>query len=216
MRAVRIATVSATVGVAVLGISGVALADTPGDPGGGAGQYQGGGGSGQYQSGGGSDQYQSGDGRYQGGGSGGDKGGNPIIIVPSNPAPGAQISVFDGGNCPNGAGTATFSGPSILGSVPLSALSNQTGGAMPIPSSAKPGTYTVTITCKNGGTFVGSMIISAGGKQGWKPYGGAATGDGASLGSGGASEKAIGSAMAAGAVFLGVTAYRRRRAAAKS
>jgi hypothetical protein len=172
MRAVRIATVSATVGAAILGMAGAASADSAGA--------------------------------------------NPIVVVPSNPAPGAQISVFDGGNCPNGAGTATFTGPSVIDSVPLSTLSNQVGGVTPIPQDARPGMYTVTIACKGGGTFFGTMTISGGNRnfQGFSPSGGAATGDGASLGSGGTTLGA-GSAAAAGAAFLGVAAYRRRRAAAQ-
>jgi hypothetical protein len=136
---------------------------------------------------------------------------NPIIIQPTGTiAPGANISIFDGGNCTTSTGTATITGPSTMASVALSTLSNQVGGTAVIPASAKPGSYTVTITCGSA-TFTSTLTIAAGGNMGVNPTGGAATGDGASIGSS-HTGLAAGGALAAAGLAIGFVAYRRRRA----
>ena len=136
-----------------------------------------------------------------------------VSVQPGSVAPGGQVSVY-GLSCVASTGMATS--PAFAANIPLSMLSNSTGGVGAVSSSAKPGTYPVTVTCGSM-TLTGSVTVtrtSTGtGGTSTVPKGGAATGDGASLISG-SSDGAVetGACLALAGVGLGLIAMRRRRA----
>ncbi|MEU3459860.1 hypothetical protein ABZ721_07855 [Streptomyces sp. NPDC006733] len=137
---------------------------------------------------------------------------NPVVVQPNPVAPGAQFSVFDGGNCTGTSGTATFrsrSGGSAIPPVTLSQLDNEVGGVGMIPEGTEPGEYEVSVTCTNGsapkeGPFTGTLTVSS-----RTPRGGVQTGLGGGIGMDPA-ETALGAGLVA-AALTGTVVLRRRR-----
>ena len=128
-----------------------------------------------------------------------------VVVQPGSVAPGSQVSVF-GTQCTASTGTATSA--AFAAPISLSMLSNTTGGVGMVSSSAKPGTWAVTVTCGSQ-TFTGWVTVA--GKT--TPSGGAATGDGSAQASA-APGVGSGVALAAAGVGLGAFVLRRRRRAA--
>jgi hypothetical protein len=134
-----------------------------------------------------------------------------MSVQPASAAPGDQVSVY-GLACQASDGTATSS--AFAADIPLSTLSNSTGGIGTISPNAQPGMYPVYVTCgsmKMTGRVVVTSVPST------VPKGGAATGDGASL-LGGPSDSGAetGVLLALAGAGLGAIALRRRRARSKS
>jgi len=126
-----------------------------------------------------------------------------VSVQPGTVAPGGQVSVF-GLSCTASTGTATS--PAFSAPIALSMLSNSTGGVGTVSSSAKPGTWPVTVTCGNK-TLTGSITVVAAVTT---PTGAAKTGDGAAM-IGGNGAATTGAALAAGGLGLGALAVFRRR-----
>jgi hypothetical protein len=136
-----------------------------------------------------------------------------VVVQPGKVAPGGQVSVF-GLDCTASTGTATsaaFSAP-----IPLSMLSNATGGVGTVSNKARPGTWRVTVTC-GGKRYTGWVSVCPCGvkptSSSGRPVGGAATGDGASQASAASGTGGLGSGTVLTAAGLGVVAVvvRRRR-----
>jgi hypothetical protein len=123
-----------------------------------------------------------------------------VVVQPGTAMAGAQVSVY-GTACTASTGTATSN--AFAAPIPLSMLSNSTGGVGNIAAGAKPGTYSVMVTCGSQ-SFTGSVMVA--------PNGGAKTGDGASLVGGGTSTTGL--ALLGGAGALGLAVLARRRAGA--
>lgn len=70
--------------------------------------------------------------------------GYPVDLQPSTAAPGSQVMVY-GLSCWSSTGTATSD--AFTGTVPLSMISNATGGSARVKSALPAGRYTVTVTC---------------------------------------------------------------------
>ena len=119
------------------------------------------------------------------------------------------MSVY-GLSCTDFSGTATST--AFAANIPLGHLANSTGGVGNVSTTAKPGTYTVTVTCGSA-TMTGSITV-IGSAVTAPPTGGAATGDGASL-VGGSSSGGVetGVLIALVGAGLGAVAIRRRRRA---
>jgi hypothetical protein len=137
-------------------------------------------------------------------------GSSSVVVQPGTVAPGGQVSVF-GTQCKASTGTATS--PAFSSPISLSMLSNSTGGVGTVSSSAKPGTWPVTVTCGTQ-TFTGSVTVSSAVMPSPVPSGGAATGDGSSQSSV-ASGLGSGIALTAVGAGIGVFVLRRRRAGAR-
>jgi hypothetical protein len=154
-----------------------------------------------------------------------------VVVKPDTVAPGGQVSVF-GIACTVPTGTATSS--VFTAPIPLSMLSNATGGVGTVSKHARPGTWRVIVTC-GGKRFTGwisvcdcagkptptptpnpsSSGVPSGKPKPVRPRGGAATGDGASQASAasGAESLGLGAVLTAAGLGVGAVAVRRRRRA---
>ncbi|MCC9308536.1 hypothetical protein LN042_15825 [Kitasatospora sp. RB6PN24] len=83
---------------------------------------------------------------------------DPVIIEPDPVSPGGRFTLFDGGNCDQAGGLATFKARgqadgTATGSardipaVGLGSLHGLVGAVATVPEHARPGVYDVTVTC---------------------------------------------------------------------
>ncbi|MFB6440109.1 hypothetical protein ACFCVY_25600 [Streptomyces sp. NPDC056411] len=76
-----------------------------------------------------------------------------VAVTPGTVAPGATVTVQDGGHCGGGSARARFGGADIP-ALRLSPSGGGLGGTAVVPQGTAPGVYAVTVTC-GGGTATG-------------------------------------------------------------